>query len=632
MADRAPQPAVLAAPSEDVRDEALRRAEALAEGLFPHQIEGVAFLLGRRRAILADDMGLGKTRQSILAMTEAEPDGPWLVVCPASVKRNWQREIRWARPGDRVHLVGPDGLPPEDYTGWAVINYDILGRHIDGLLDIPWAGLVFDEAHYLKNHKSQRSRNGRRLAEEGGDFDGDPVIHALTGTPLTNRPRDLFALLQLVRHPMARSFLTFAKRYCDAHHNGYGWVTDGASNLDELRAELHGVMLRRTKDEVLDLPPKVRSWLEVDVPAGTALRETRAVVRRLVETGIARAAAKERTARDGGPRRRVPQPRRRGGDDRVRLLADLQQARHRIAAAKVPRTIEFVEGAVEQGEKVLVFSSFAEPVERIAEHFLGRSLRLTGSTPTALRQSLVDRFQHDDDVRVFVSNLVAGGVGLNLTAARQVVFNDLDWVPANHWQAEDRAYRIGQRGTVNISYFVARGTVDEFVSRALAVKAQLIDAVVEGTGAAPAEGDLLEELSALVASLSPRLEELSDDAAAAADPVERFLRDAVRAYETQHAGATTTPAGRQRRRTLSKDAIEALARVLRRPAATRYRLASGSRAGVYYELEADGPDVTCSCPGFEYRGACKHARTLKAALASGAPLPPGVEPSPVADS
>src|SRR5215208_7148654 len=481
-------------------DPALRRAELLAEGLFPHQIEGIAFLLGRRRAILADDMGLGKTRQSILAMTEAEPDGPWLVICPASVKRNWQREIRWARPGDRVHIIGPDDPPPDDYAGWVVINHDILGRHLDALQELPWAGIVYDEAHYLKNHKSQRSRHGRELAEEAGD----PVIHALTGTPLTNRPRDLFVLLQLVRHPMARSFLIFAKRYCDAHHNGYGWVTDGASNLDELRVRLHGVMLRRTKDEVLDLPPKVRSWLEVDVPAGTARRETRAVVRRLVEAGIERAARGR-----GGPRRKA-RPRAGGGggasSDRARLLADLQQARHRIAAAKVPKTIEFIEGAVEQGEKVLVFSSFAEPVERIAEHFLGSSLRLTGATPTTLRQSLVDRFQHDDNIRVFVSNLVAGGVGLNLTAARQVVFNDLDWVPANHWQDEDRAYRIGQTSTVNVTYFTATGTVDEFVSHALAVKSGLIEAVVEGTGDPSAmDGNLLTELEALVRSLSPSI-------------------------------------------------------------------------------------------------------------------------------
>src|SRR5215216_4210359 len=167
----------LSAVQSGMADDAFRRAEELAEGLFPHQVEGVAFLLGRRRAILADDMGLGKTRQSILALTEAAPDGPWLVICPASVKRNWQREIRFVRPGSAVRIVGPGGPPEPDETGWVVINYDILGRHLDALLDVPWAGIVFDEAHYLKNYRSKRSRLGRRLAEEAGD----PFIHALTG-------------------------------------------------------------------------------------------------------------------------------------------------------------------------------------------------------------------------------------------------------------------------------------------------------------------------------------------------------------------------------------------------------------------------------------------------------------------
>jgi SWI/SNF-related matrix-associated actin-dependent regulator 1 of chromatin subfamily A len=237
-----------------VHAEALARAQRLAAGLFPHQVEGVAFLLGRRRAILADDMGLGKTRQSITAVREASPDGPWLVVCPASVKGNWAREIAAVRSDDPVAIVGPGPVPASAFRGWVIVNYDILARHVDALRALAWAGLVFDEAHYLKNHTSQRSRMARQLVEHASAA----TVHCLTGTPVTNRPRDLFPLLQVVGHPMARSFLSFAKRYCAAEHNGYGWVTDGASNLDELRVQLHGVMLRRTKDEVLDLPPKIR--------------------------------------------------------------------------------------------------------------------------------------------------------------------------------------------------------------------------------------------------------------------------------------------------------------------------------------------------------------------------------------
>ena len=598
-------------PSADVRAEALADARRLADGLFPHQVEGVAFLLGRRRAILADDMGLGKTRQSIVALTHAAPAGPWLVVAPASVKRNWAREIAAARPADRVHVVGPDAPPRDGYAGWVIVNYDLLARYAGPLAELAWTGIVFDEAHYLKNHTSQRSRLARDLVAESADA----VIHALTGTPLTNRPRDLFPLLQLVGHPMARSFLSFAKRYCAAHHNGFGWVTDGASNLDELRVQLHGVMLRRTKDEVLDLPPKLRTWLPVEVSEGTAARETRALLATLLRGALGR--ARGNTSNDG--RRRT----RELGQDRVRLLADLTKVRVRIARAKVANTIEFVEGVVAQGEKTIVFSSFDEPVKRIAAHFGDRAVLLTGATPTAQRQALVDRFQQDDGVRVFVANLVAGGVGLNLTAARQVVFNDLDWVPANHWQAEDRAYRIGQRCSVNVTYFAASRTIDEFVSHVLRVKSALVGAVIDGTGEASSSGDLLAELESFVRALSPNIANL-DDASSGEDPVDRLLREVTRAVAERE-----QPEGSRARaetlRQLPAEALRALALVLAGPVAQRYRVASGSRPGAFYLLDVEGGDVTCTCPGFEYRGACTHARTLKQALASGASAPPGFE-------
>ena len=573
-------------PSAEVRAEALARAERLAQGLFPHQVDGLAFLLGRRRAILADDMGLGKTRQSILALTEAAPKGPWLVVAPASVKRNWAREILAVRPNDEAHIVGPDAPPDPPYDAWVIINYDILSKY--DLEAFPWTGMVFDEAHYLKNHTSARSKLARKLVAAAPNA----VLHALTGTPLTNRPRDLFVLLQLVGHPMGRSFLSFAKRYCAAEHNGFGWVTTGASNLEELRVQLHGVMLRRTKDEVLDLPPKLRTWLSVPVPEGTARNEMRRVLERLI-------AGKAR-------------------EDRVRLLGDLTKARQRIASAKVATTLEFVDGVVAQGEKVIVFSGFEDPLLHIAEHFGDRAVLLTGSTPTAKRQALVDRFQHDAGVRVFVANIIAGGVGLNLTAARQVVFNDLDWVPANHWQAEDRAYRIGQHDTVNVTYFAAEGTVDEFVMQTLRAKSALIEAVVEGRADMPVDADLFAELESLVRTLQPTSGE---------DLVDQFLREVARAAAESNAPEQSR-ISREALRRLPAEALMALARVLSGPALDRYRVASSSKPGAFHTLDVDGGDVTCSCPGFEYRGACVHSRALKAALVAGGALPSGFEKAP----
>src|SRR6476469_6750897 len=145
-------------------DAAFRSAVALADGLFPHQIEGVAFLLGRRRAILADDMGLGKTQQAIIALRHVAPNGPYLVVSPASVKQNWAREIAIADPATTVHVIGKGASPESDHD-WVIVNYDILAKHVDALEATRWAGLIFDEEHYLKNHRRASSQLARRLAD-----------------------------------------------------------------------------------------------------------------------------------------------------------------------------------------------------------------------------------------------------------------------------------------------------------------------------------------------------------------------------------------------------------------------------------------------------------------------------------
>ena len=588
-----------------------RSAVALADGLFPHQIEGVAFLLGRRRAILADDMGLGKTRQAIVSLRHLTPGGRRLVVCPASVKRNWAREIAIVSPDASILVI--EGTAPKTADAeWVIVNYDVLGRHRDSLLRVPWAALVFDEAHYLKNHTSARSKLARELTTTAAAATPALAVQLLTGTPLTSRPRDLFVLLQLAAHPLGRSFLSFARRYCAAEKGEYGWKTGGASNVEELTVQLHGIMLRRSKDDVLALPPKLRAWLPVDVPSGTGAHAIKKV--------LALLAGKD--ARPAPPRDDAL--RRRG-----KLLAFLVEARQALASAKTTATLDFVSGAIEQGEKAIVFSCFDDPIRAFAKALGDTAVVVTGKTPAAMRQPLVDRFQTDADVRVFVANIIAGGTGLNLTAATQVVFNDLDWVPTNHWQAEDRAYRIGQTRTVNVTYFVARETIDDFVQAVLETKAALVNAIVEGDAIAQGSGgDVLDELQRVLHAIS------GDNAGnpGGDEVISRLLQRASdefrTAFPTTHPGDPQRPAaarGERESRALAR-ALEALIKVLSGPSAQRFRIPSASHAGVDYELVVVGADVTCSCPAFEYRGQCRHARDLKAALASGEAAPAAYRP------
>ena len=595
-----------------------KRAEEISKGLFPHQVEGIAFLLGRRRALLADDMGLGKTRQSIIAMVEAEPKGPYLVICPASIKRNWAREIEIVFPDAEPAIVGPAPLPSTDYSGWVIINYEILGKNLDKLLEFDWKGVVFDEAHYLKNYQSQRSRNGAKLVES---IENDPVVHALTGTPMTSRPRDLFPLLQILNHPLGKSFLSFAKRYCEAYQGDFGLVADGASNLEELTVQLHGVMLRRTKDEVLDLPPKVRTWMDVEMHPFAIQHYNRLVQEFLskFETPEAIGGLPESLGLSAESREELDE-----SIDTTDLgtgMGRITQVRRAIAFVKCRHTIKFVENALEQGEKVIIFTSFLNTMQRFRQHFKDRAVYVSGEVPANQRQDRVDRFQNDDNIRLFVANMHIAGVGINLTAARQVVFNDLDWVPANHWQAEDRAYRIGQTGTVNVTYMIANGTVDSFVKTVLETKAALMDAIVEGSimvpgGEAALQLDVLSELKRMMNALSVQTTEIEES------NIHDVLQNAGDAYleeNTSHLQEAT----RKQLRPYSEEAIRVLAQVLSGPQRSVYHAESSSQKGKFYTLEVVGADITCDCPGFTHRGSCRHVRPLKSALVAGKPLPKG---------
>ena len=584
----------------------LTRAEEIAKGLYPHQIEGVAFLLGRRRALLADDMGLGKTRQSVIAMVEAAAEGPYLVICPASVKRNWAREIQLVLSTAEPTVVGSEPLPSTNFRDWVIINYEILGKHLEGLLAFDWKGIVFDEAHYLKNHQSQRSRNAAKLVKS---IQHEPIIHALTGTPMTNRPRDLFPLLQLMNHPLGKSFLSFAKRYCDAYQGEYGLVADGASNIEELTVQLHGVMLRRTKNEVLDLPPKVRTWLDVELHP-VAIQHFNNAVREFLTKFDAPESINvfENTAENS---------------ERRQAVGRLTTARRKLAFAKCRHTIKFVENALEQGEKVILFTTFLNTLERFHKHFGDQAVFVFGEVPVEERQKRVDRFQNDENVKLFIANMHVAGVGINLTAGRQVVFNDLDWVPANHWQAEDRAYRIGQTGTVNVTYMIARGTVDEFVKTVLETKAALMDALVEGTllitdESGEVQADVLSELKRMMNALSVHTN------AVETSQLLDVLQQASNTYLEENA-AHLREATRAQLRPYSEEAIRTLAQVLAGPDRNIYQMESSSQKGKFYTLEVVGVDVTCDCPGFTHRGSCRHVRPLKSAIVSEKPLPKGYQ-------
>ncbi|MCB1954135.1 MAG: DEAD/DEAH box helicase [Rhodocyclaceae bacterium] len=534
-----------------------------AFGLYPHQREGVAFLRRKGHAILGDDMGLGKTRQAIVAMKLAAPEGCVLVVCPASLKLNWAREIRAVEPDAAIEVLGVAGHAC-DNPRWVIVNYDLLGKHEARLQRVPWSGVVLDEAHFIKNASGRSARCLRLLGVDGReDRAFRPLqVYLLTGTPLTNRPRDLFNLLRAVGHPAARSFLSFAKRYCGAYRNDYGWVTDGASNLDELNLLMKEVMLRRRKEEVLDLPPKIRSWIPVAID-GAPVRAHASFLKGFAGSDPAKP------------------------NDR-NFLARLTAVRTALHRAKHAAVAERIRDVLATGQKVVVFCCFQQGIDRHRKALGEAAVTITGADNAESRQAAVERFQTDPAVRVALCNLVAGGVGITLTAASHVIFQDLDWVPANHRQAEDRAYRLGQKEAVTVEYFFADGTLDGYIASLMETKLALADAV---EAELVPEANLLHALQANLTALAPallqesRLLAADGDAVARLDALSARLGPALEASPVADTGQWEFPSSRD--------------------PSKRYRVTFG-RAG----------HLECSCEGFRWRGECSHVRQVRAEVAA----------------
>lgn len=444
--------------------------------MLPYQKAGAQFLeIAEGRAIIADQMGLGKTLQSLAYIQLHPSKRPVVIIVPASLKINWQREIeKWLSTDEKVHIIGgrkPYSIPAD--TTIVIVNYDLVGvckkakpeeekdRYpwVEVLLALSPQILIIDEAHYCKNAQAKRSKAVKLMAEE---IEG---VILLTGTPITNRPAELFPLLNMVDPAAWPNFFKFAKRYCNAHRTAFGWDFSGASNLRELNGKIKPYVVRRTKDQVLkELPAKRRATIQVEMPA-----KKRREYDRLIRE--AREAIEE--ARDAGE------------PLGAQHLVLIEKAKQAAVRGKMKQAKDWIRDCLESNEKLLIFAMHKFVVAELMETFGKVAVKVTGDDNQIVRQSAVDRFQNNENIRLFVGNIKAAGVGLNLTAASNVAFLEFAWTPADMEQAEDRAHRIGQTGSVTAWYLAATGTIDEKIIRLLEDKRQVIDQVTDGV-----EGEL----------------------------------------------------------------------------------------------------------------------------------------------
>jgi SWI/SNF-related matrix-associated actin-dependent regulator 1 of chromatin subfamily A len=430
-----------------------------------HQKEAIEKLVRNKKFILADDMGLGKTTSTIISALETGAK-KILIVCPASLKINWQREIE--NYSDRTVYIA-EGKKFSTESDFVIINYDILKNFHDPkkkdesiILNSNFDLVIMDEAHMISNPQAQRTKIVNDLC---GKVER---VWLLTGTPMTSRPMNYYNLLSLVESPVAANWMAYAKRYCNGFQFSVGkrkiWNVTGASNLDELRERTQTHILRRLKEDVLDLPDKIIT----------------PVYLRLKSKDYEELMGEYFNWYDNNSEE---------SSSLTIQFGKLMKVRKVIAEEKVKNTIELAENIIEQGKKVIIFTNFTDTLRTIYDHFGKQAVYLDGSCSKPHRQKAVDDFQENDKIKVFVGNLKAAGVGITLTSAEAVIMNDLSFVPAEHAQAEDRSHRIGQKNSTSVYYPLFENTIEGAIYDILNRKKKIISTVMGD--------DMMEDASAI---------------------------------------------------------------------------------------------------------------------------------------
>lgn len=420
----------------------------------PFQIAGVEYALERRRTFIADEQGLGKTLQALLTIEQADAF-PAVILCPASLKLNWKREIgRWL-PHRTVQVFA--GRSPVVATAEVIVlNYEIAEAHGDRLAKLGPKALVLDESHYCKSPKAKRTRAVQQLADR---LPENALRLALTGTPLVNRPSELVPQLRILgRLAEFGSGAGFERRF------------GSAQERERLHWHLRGTCyLRRLKKDVLpQLPSKQRAVVPLTLSnQGDYERAERGFMAWLVEQFRDTDEFSQRV----------------DAALRSEALVKIGALRRLAGQGKIKTAVDWIRDFLESGEKLVVFASHRAVQVALAEAFPD-AVHILGGDTAESRDAAVQRFQNDPETRLCVCSMKVAAHGLTLTAAANVVFVELGWTPAEHDQAEDRCHRIGQEDSVTAWYLIATDTIDERIAALIEHKREIVDAITDGKAVA----------------------------------------------------------------------------------------------------------------------------------------------------
>ena len=429
-----------------------------APALMPFQVAGVEEIIARKNILLADEPGLGKTAQAIAYLNIVQTyQSRTLIICPASLKLNWIREFEKFGDKDRFTIQmlsgSKDKINPKSNV--VIVNYDMLKSKIifDQLLEYSAQMLICDEAHYIKNAKTARSKSTALLVKKA-----TKKTILITGTPLVNRPIELHSILKMISPETIQpyeDYRRYAFKFCSAHNGRWGFNVNGSSNEAELNYRLRSTcMIRRLAQDVLPQLPEVTMQL---LPF-----EQDKKTKKIIEEEY-RFTFEDLTKRP-----------------EVGSVGDLAKIRHDLAMAKLPTSLQVISDLLETVNKVVVFAYHRDVMQGLFDGLKDyKPVMVVGGMTTENKQKAVDTFQNDPSVRVFVGQIQAAGVGITLTAAQNIEFVETSWVPGEIDQAVKRCKRIGQKSHVTARFHIVTDSLDETMLKSAFDKLKTINKIVK---------------------------------------------------------------------------------------------------------------------------------------------------------
>jgi len=412
------------------------------------------------RCLLSSEMGLGKTLTTLLWAFRNPEARPVIIVCPASIKWNWQKEcathfnfraeiLQGTRPSQ-------GGIPYD--ASFYIINYDILGPWLPFLRSLYPKLIILDECHFCVNRKAKRSRFTKELCVNV------PHVIAVSGTPLTNRPAELWQVLSIVRPDLYPNFFIYAYEFTNPRRKPWGVDYSGAANLDVLHSRLSNtMMIRRRKAEVLSqLPPKQNIVVPLEIENR---KEYEAAERDIIAWLAKQSQLRAKRAA------------------RAEQLAKMNHLKMLAGKLKLKSVIGWIDSFLEESEeKIILFAVHKEIVHTLETRYKGQCTVVTGDVVGKQRQQAFESFVKNPKIRVFIGNTRAAGVGWSAKGCSTVAFVEMDWTPGIHSQCADRVHGIGRGGAgqSSIYYLIARDTLEEHLCQMIQKKQKILAATLDG--------------------------------------------------------------------------------------------------------------------------------------------------------